>query len=1032
MAPTDHPADGQRNGQGDRREAELAANEARTELRRVATQLESAATERIAILEGLLDQAAIQGRALGERLIGLDAREREFTRRLRDGLQEVDTKISERLDEIRRLHDERGNALDQAATERVAELVRRIDQQQQSFAVAIKQRERQFDGALQQQRTAIEREMEQRSADLERLAKEQVDVIQYAAADKSAEIHWLSAERREAIDQAAAARAAELEEMARAAMAKAVTGTRGHVDWRVDAAAFEELTDKTFVELEDALRRQFELSHGELAAEARRVLSDAGWQASRLESVVARSAEQLEEMAAAEADRLEQQAEATSDDVRRFAVDEAGAFRDLATERVAELRHILTKHAQLLAELTRLHQSTSTQILEARGLIDELSDRVSELDAAGTRNVRAIEARGAAAEQVLKHASTTEAQRLDQHLTAFEQLANQRLQELQQLNEEIAGLEGSAQERLHELERRVQMRRAEIESLADQRIVALGEQVDRAEAAAKEVAHRTSELAGRAKDTARWLDAHPSRVEQMAADRGKQLEDALAASASRYEARLSAIAEEQTRAVEEAATATRNELREVQSARLAWGPERNQEFEQALAATASRYEARLREIAEEQTRAVQAAAAATRNELRETQSARIASGPDDRNREFAEALAASASHYEARLRAIAEEQARDLEARAAASKSELDGRPGRAGQTVGHQSKELEEALAAAVSGHEAHLRAIAEEERRALEYAATITRQQLHDRQSEGMAWTDDERGHEIEDVLAASASQYEERLRAVADEERRSLEAAGSVTKDDLLHALRRAEDDLEQAVKAQETELGQMIAAARATLEQLSSSHIDQLDMTAGALRIGIEELQRDIEAALKKSGDLQADELNRAAAAWLRKINKVGKKRGRSGLRRTGPSATAVMLAIAAAFGGTMLFRGGGGGGGGGSSNVAAATTESTGAASPVAPSPTVTPPDAGANQDPSAIHWTAPQSGSQRALGSSPAGGAPSGPAAGSTAPAEPGSPPPDSPTPESPPPSSSPPPSDGGPLDGLPPVLAPGTTLPSP
>src|SRR3989442_14105718 len=133
--------------------------------------------------------------------------------------------------------------------------------------------------------------------------------------------------------------------------------------------------------------------------------------------------------------------------------------------------------------------------------------------------------------------------------------------------------------------------------------------------------------------------------------------------------------------------------------------------------------------------------------------------------------------------------------------------------------------------------------------------------------------------------------------------------------------------------------MIAAARTTFEQLSTQHVDELDMTAGALRIGIEELQRDIEAALQQKGDQQVAALNRAAAAWLGRINRVGKKRRRSGLRRSGPPATAVMLAIAAAFGGTMLFRGGGGGNA--DSKVGAATT-----GSPRPPAPGDTPAGAG--------------------------------------------------------------------------------------
>src|SRR5262249_36195882 len=161
------------------------------------------------------------------------------------------------------------------------------------------------------------------------------------------------------------------------------------------------------------------------------------------------------------------------------------------------------------------------------------------------------------------------------------------------------------------------------------------------------------------------------------------------------------------------------------------------------------------------------AAAATRDELRDAQSARMAWGPDDRGRELEEFLAESASHYEARLRAIAEERARDLEARAAATMSELDAHPGRSGGVAADRSKELQEALAAAVSGHEARLRAIAEQERPALEYAAAVTKQELRDAQPVGVAWGPDDRSGDFEDALAASTTQHEARLRAVAEEE-------------------------------------------------------------------------------------------------------------------------------------------------------------------------------------------------------------------------------------------------------------------------
>ena len=56
--PSELPGNGQHNGHDERPEGKQAAHAARAELRRVATQLERAATERIALLEELLDRAA--------------------------------------------------------------------------------------------------------------------------------------------------------------------------------------------------------------------------------------------------------------------------------------------------------------------------------------------------------------------------------------------------------------------------------------------------------------------------------------------------------------------------------------------------------------------------------------------------------------------------------------------------------------------------------------------------------------------------------------------------------------------------------------------------------------------------------------------------------------------------------------------------------------------------------------------------------------------------------------------------------------
>lgn len=165
-----------------------------------------------------------------------------------------------------------------------------------------------------------------------------------------------------------------------------------------------------------------------------------------------------------------------------------------------------------------------------------------------------------------------------------------------------------------------------------------------------------------------------------------------------------------------------------------------------------------------------------------------------------------------------------------------------------------------------------------------------------------------QLERAFAASASRFEAKLRAAADEHARKLEAAGVVTKNQLLEALARAEDGLAQAAEARATELGGMIAAARTTIERAANSRVESLESTAVELRDGIEELHRDIAAALTQSGEAQTAALDRAAGKWLKRMDKNGAKIGRR--RRTAPGAAAVVLAIAAALGGAMFFRSGG--------------------------------------------------------------------------------------------------------------------------
>jgi len=284
--------------------------------------------------------------------------------------------------------------------------------------------------------------------------------------------------------------------------------------------------------------------------------------------------------------------------------------------------------------------------------------------------------------------------------------------------------------------------------------------------------------------------------------------------------------------------------------------------------------------------------------------------------------------------------------------------------------------------------------------------------------------RTDELEAALAATASQFEARLRAAAEEHARKLEQAGVVTKNQLLDALARAEDGLAQAADARANDLAEMIAAARTTIERAADSRVESLDTAAAELRDGFEDLHRDIAAALTQSGEAQTAALDRAANDWLKRMDRNGAKSGRR--RRAAPGAAAVVLAIAAALGGTMFFRGGGGG----RPTVARADSGSARTAAPTTSTPVDQSKVSEVANALSTISWpsaTAPlgsraPSSPPGTKGSPTTGSGTSTGAGGATAPAGGGGQSAPAPTqpPQQPPPSSQPPP----------PTLIPPVTVP--
>ncbi len=121
------------------------------------------------------------------------------------------------------------------------------------------------------------------------------------------------------------------------------------------------------------------------------------------------------------------------------------------------------------------------------------------------------------------------------------------------------------------------------------------------------------------------------------------------------------------------------------------------------------------------------------------------------------------------------------------------------------------------------------------------------------------------------------------------------------------------LEREVDAKRQALGRRARDRSAGLERVSAGQLQALqDSTAyktAEIR-AIENLRHDIAAALEESADRQRAALDRVATLWLGRIEKAGRKTRRAGSwRRTTPPVTAVVFAIAAAIGGTMLLRDG---------------------------------------------------------------------------------------------------------------------------
>jgi hypothetical protein len=213
------------------------------------------------------------------------------------------------------------------------------------------------------------------------------------------------------------------------------------------------------------------------------------------------TAEQLNEtrsLVASETRQLEEQAVAAQDEMRRVAAKESASFDELARERISELRDLLSNQTELLADFARTHEATNKKLEEARGFTSDTMARLSRLNDEVAAHIQENDESAAAAARVLKQASATELNSIQQRAMALKELAAKLTADIERRAEGLLEAESSTAEGLQEFEQQLEGRRAEIESLVEERIGGVADQVRQAEAGA---VRRISELGGRAEAT---------------------------------------------------------------------------------------------------------------------------------------------------------------------------------------------------------------------------------------------------------------------------------------------------------------------------------------------------------------------------------------------------------------------------------------------------------------------------------------------------------------------------------------------------
>jgi hypothetical protein len=393
-----------------------------------------------------------------------------------------------------------------------------------SFEDAMARRARELEEALELQRQVIQTEGRQQIADIQRVSTEARTGLDHAAAERTTEIHWVASERREELDKTASERSAELErtgEQQKTSLSRAVKAKATELGGI--ASGQTEAIERASMDAREKVKQT-------AAVEARRIDERVAASHDAIRNAATKETVAFEESLRGRLveleDALRAQATQTSYDMRRAADEEAAAFDKVAGKRVAELQDAVRDHSELLDELTRVQASTTEQLDEARSLVSELhqaaQERQAELDAESARQAGMLVPGMAPGGDGGPPASTPD----------------------------LRGLDHDG-------------RPVGIETQAEELFADLNLYVERSEAAQRALEERLADLEEEVAESAEALEARVSSADPSPGVSTEQLEQALAASASGFEAKLRSAADEHARKLEAAGLVTKNQLLEA-------------------------------------------------------------------------------------------------------------------------------------------------------------------------------------------------------------------------------------------------------------------------------------------------------------------------------------------------------------------------------------------------------------------------------------------------------------------------------------